>query len=296
MKRKSTIDQARKMLKKLQKKEPEVEKVEVEVEPVDPDIVHVDDSSSESDSDSHSDNEEDVFHYLHGNEIHKKEYSPQASEWNGKTKISMHDSAKNSLLKQRLKEPFEQVNKKLSKKFNGMTPVQQELWNHMSQYHDILYTIPHDKDVRFIYALHAMNHIYKSRDRVLKNKEKLKKDPGLECRDQGFTRPKVLILVPFRHHCFEIVQNLIQLSDTKVQENKARFMDEFEGDIEPDPRKSDDYNETFKGNVDDCFKIGLKFSRKQMKLFSSFYSSDILIASPLGLAMIIGQKGYRVLT
>jgi hypothetical protein len=291
MKRKSTIDQARKMLQKMQKKVPEEESVEEEVELQDPDILQNDDSSSDSDSSNHSDEEEDVFHYLHGNEIRTKDYSPKASEWNGKTKIAMHDSSKNSLLKQRLKDPFEQLNKKLAKKFNGMTPAQQELWQHLCQYHDILYTIPHEKDVRFIYALHAMNHIYKSRDRVLKNKERLKKDSSLECRDQGFTRPKVLILVPFRHHCYEIVQNLIQLSDTKVQENKNRFVEEFEGDMDPDPRKSDDYNETFKGNVDDCFKIGLKFSRKQMKLFASFYSSDILIASPLGLAMIIGQKG-----
>ena len=53
-----------------------------------------------------------------------------------------------------------------------------------------------------------------------------------------------------------------------------------------------DYQALFAGNNDDCFRIGIKFSRKQMKIYSSFYGSDMLIASPLGLRMIIGAEGY----
>jgi U3 small nucleolar RNA-associated protein 25 len=288
-KRKSVLTQARKMLQKIQKVEP-LDEPTGEDEPVIEELIQV--NESEEDYESTSDTEEteqDVYHYLFGNKLIKKDLEPVASAWNDKIKIELTDTIKPTLLKERLKEPFRLLNKK------EMSEDQKEIWNHMSQYHDILMTFPH-KELRNLYTLHAMNHVYKTRDRILKNKEKLKKDAEVEVRDQGFTRPKVLILVPFKNDCFEIVQNLIKLSDTKTQENKARFVQEFQGDMEPDPKKPQDYNETFKGNVDDCFKIGLQFSRKTMKLYAPFYSSDIIIASPLGLALIIGQKGYSLLT
>lgn len=50
----------------------------------------------------------------------------------------------------------------------------------------------------------------------------------------------------------------------------------------------------FAGNIDDCFRLGVSISNKIVKLYSEFYHSDILIASPLGLRMIIGAEGYVV--
>ena len=59
-----------------------------------------------------------------------------------------------------------------------------------------------------------------------------------------------------------------------------------------DSSKPLDYKKLFCGNNDDHFRLGIKLSKNQIKLFSNFYSSDLLIASPLGLRTIIGAPGY----
>lgn len=43
------------------------------------------------------------------------------------------------------------------------------------------------------------------------------------------------------------------------------------------------------GNIDDSFRIGLSLGKKAIKLYTSFENSDIVISSPLGLRMIIGD-------
>jgi U3 small nucleolar RNA-associated protein 25 len=109
-----------------------------------------------------------------------------------------------------------------------------------------------------------------------------------EFRDQGFTRPSVLIIVPFRNEALNIARYLFEASGRPQEENKKRFMDEFgpsEEDHSSSSSKPSDYCKLFEGNIDDCFRIGIKLTRRSLKLFTSFYGSDIILASPLGLRM-----------
>ncbi|ORY83030.1 hypothetical protein BCR37DRAFT_413166 [Protomyces lactucae-debilis] len=168
-------------------------------------------------------------------------------------------------------------------------------------YKDISYsatthkTLPH---LRGACAAHILNHIFKTRDRILKNNGKLAqhRDDELELRDQSFTRPKVLILMPTRNAAFLFVNQLIALAGAESIENRKRFNDNF-GAADKDPVKSstkpEDFKAFFEGNTDDAFRLGIKFTRKTIKLFSQFYASDIIIASPLGLRMVIGDPAQK---
>jgi U3 small nucleolar RNA-associated protein 25 len=53
---------------------------------------------------------------------------------------------------------------------------------------------------------------------------------------------------------------------------------------------SDDYNDLFRGKIDDCFRIGIKVTSKAVKLYVPFCDADIIVASPLGLRTIVGSE------
>ncbi|KAG7733156.1 hypothetical protein KL948_001659 [Ogataea haglerorum] len=152
------------------------------------------------------------------------------------------------------------------------------------------------------YLLHCLNHIYKTRDRVLNNNEKKiqvqrqieegKLDPAHEpeFRDQGYTRPKVLILLPTRNFAWEVVNKLIELSSPDTVEYKARFKEQYYDAFDVNdlnPKKPVEFKQFFKGNSNDFFCLGIKFTRKTLKLFSKFDQSDVIVASPLGLRMTL---------
>ena len=87
---------------------------------------------------------------------------------------------------------------------------------------------------------------------------------------------------------------ILNLSQGQVM-NKKRFYDEFSETEDNNSSKDfrpDDFKQMFAGNVDDCFRLGISVMRKAMKLYTKFYASDIIIASPLGLRTIIGNQGF----
>ena len=97
-------------------------------------------------------------------------------------------------------------------------------------------------------------------------------------RDQGFTRAKVLLLLPFRNTVVDVVDTLIKLSGTEQQENKNRFYEQFNLREEEaiDTSKPADFLQNFQGNIDDHFRLSVKFSKKSMKFYCNFYDADMI--------------------
>ena len=168
------------------------------------------------------------------------------------------------------------------------------------KYQDLMFlgrSLSNNKVLQKLSCLHALNHVLKTRDRVLKDTARLTKAEAgddLELRDQGFTRPKVLFLLPTRQNCASWVEALISMFQPEQQENKKRFLDAYSrdsGDVSDD--KPVDFRELFGGNDDDLFRLGMKFTRKTVKFFSQFYASDMIFASPLGLRTAMGAEGSK---
>lgn len=165
-------------------------------------------------------------------------------------------------------------------------------------YNDLLFCNRTPKNagkLRRMACLHAVNHIFKTRDRVIKNNYKLHKEgtaSDFEPKDQGFTRPKVLMILPTRQSAVNMVKEICAICEPDQQENRKRFDDTYVDKETPfSSERPEDFRELFEGNDDDNFRLGVKFTRKTVKYFSQFYSSDILITSPIGLKMAIESGG-----
>ena len=185
---------------------------------------------------------------------------------------------------------------------------QMELHALLSSYRDLLYTnesIENMPNIQQAYVSHILGHLMYSRSKIVSNNKLFGKqsvgnlvandDPKL--RDQGFTRARILCLLPFRYSALKLGKCIADnLKETHNIVHLDRFIQEFgDGDgvdsttrpIACDGHKPSDYYQTFHGNVDDSFRIGLKITKNSIKFFSDFYNSDIIIASPLGLKTLI---------
>ena len=193
--------------------------------------------------------------------------------------------------------------------------------------------------------MHVLNHVLTSRTRVQKHNRRIKElansdgsghaqlDEDAEhdkWRDQGYARPKVLVLLPTRGTCWTFVRHMTRLlGDAAQVDGEERFDQEYgpdEGSAEGDGARSSaarraavlqekgaEWNELFGDGVhaDDDFKLGVSLSvgarssgqrkgrtaggdgasRVTVKLFADFYHSDIILASPLGLQMATNGEG-----
>ncbi|MBV99779.1 Digestive organ expansion factor, partial [Eschrichtius robustus] len=190
------------------------------------------------------------------------------------------------------------------KSSSPFTPLQKELFLIMNSYRDLFYpertALKNGEEIRHVYCLHVINHVLKANAQVLANNSrcrsrKLGVGDDDDFRDQGLTRPKVLIVVPFREAALRVVQLFISLleGDSKkkiIVSNKKRFNGEYGSDPEerpPNLKRPEDYEAVFVGNIDDHFRTGVAILQRSIRLYAPFYSSDILIASPLGLRTII---------
>ncbi|KAG7388817.1 hypothetical protein PHYBOEH_007679 [Phytophthora boehmeriae] len=194
--------------------------------------------------------------------------------------------------------------------------VERSLSQQMSAYTDVFFagqTYENTAVLRRLSAMHVLNHVLKARDTVTRNNERIKRrecgkedaaqdDEEKEYHDQGFCRASVLVLLPLRSAAVSFVNQLLELLPANMDtfHNKDRFFNEFgsakdEDDEDEDSSSDDDGKKEWQrvfeqGNNDDCFQLGLSFSRKAVRFYSEYHHADVIIASPLGLRQQLGDE------
>jgi U3 small nucleolar RNA-associated protein 25 len=217
------------------------------------------------------------------------------------------------------------------------SPLQGSLWGQLQSYKDVLYTarsappVPCACDpVLDAVLLHALGHCLAGRAEVLRHNERLRAKAkatakssaaaaiasavatgqlrgapaagdvapeGETPQDQGFTRPKLLVLCPTRawaKRWLDRALHLLPCANTGAADcvsNAERWeaqygprLDEAGKNPRSTRHKPADFCATFFGNRDDHFRVGVKLTARSVRLFADFVGADIVLASPLGLA------------
>jgi len=188
------------------------------------------------------------------------------------------------------------------------SPLQAKLMALFTSYSDVLVarssTLADRKVFTKAYLLHVLNHVFKSRDRELKHtaKKNMARNSGETYEipaDQGFTRPRVLVLLPFRSSCWDTATAMIEMLPGTVRsrvESATKLKLQYFVDAVPPQLRTPrprEFEEIFHGNTDDCFALGVAFTRSSVRLFTTYAKSDIIFASPLGLRLLTGDIGDK---
>lgn len=104
----------------------------------------------------------------------------------------------------------------------GFNEFQLELLSLLKNYKDLLYTnesIDNQHDIQEVYVRHVLDHLISSRSRIISNNKVFERktlsdniindDPML--RDQGYTRARILFLLPFRYSALKLGKCIIKL-------------------------------------------------------------------------------------
>lgn len=104
------------------------------------------------------------------------------------------------------------IKESVHKNIGSLSDTQLQLLQIITGYRDLYYPLSTHEywdDITNVYCIHALNHVLKSRARILKNNAKLKKVKASKSEydlddftDQGYARPKVLILLPSKHSAY----------------------------------------------------------------------------------------------
>ncbi|KAK0556294.1 rRNA-binding ribosome biosynthesis protein utp25 [Tilletia horrida] len=228
------------------------------------------------------------------------------------------------------------------------TPLQRSTLAVLQSYADLLHphvTLTQREQLRSTVSAHLLSHVQKTRRTILKNNERLAKaaaatgsastkpngkgkqnDDAMQVdeeddnekgdlddivRDQGFTRPKILLLLPLRNSALAWVQALSSVSgcvdgilprtitaatSEELTPSAQRFLRDFTlpeqavdrlAGADAAMRFPADHIATFRGNIDDSFVLGFKVTRKEWRAYARYYDADIIVASPLGLRLAI---------
>ncbi|KAH9948966.1 digestive organ expansion factor [Amylocystis lapponica] len=168
----------------------------------------------------------------------------------GSTSSRVASGCRTTAAYEKLKAPFIARQTKLPQE---LVEMQNDLSSMLSSQKDLYITrtsLDTQASMRESITLHALNHITKSSKSGTPQPE--------DVQDQGFTRPSVLILLPFRS--FAVKWAEYDLPPGAVDKLASAEPGTY-------PR---DHVEMFQGNVDDSFRVGVKLTRKSVKLFADF--------------------------
>lgn len=217
----------------------------------------------------------------------------------------------------------------------GMSAAQEAVGRALAAQMDAFYLCQGEEDegpLRALYCLHALQMALGARARRARSARavaearaaavaahrplRMVDEGALGERDRGFTRAQTLLLAPMRNTAHDAVCRLralwCGLGAGRQVEQWARFEEEFGAGDEQDrdqaqnqdtdtdqARRKDTrppaFKHLFRGNTDDCFRLGIKFTRRAMRLFVDLHDADVIVASPLGLVLLQGSSASPAL-